>query len=132
MSKHTPTPYEDTGNSEVIKIQDAINLQTVAFLKPGYPHNKANAEFIVNACNNHDRLEANNKELKECMATNLHDLTEAYNTIDKLIEALKKVRLGICCFCKHFDKTFGCDNSKICKLISDIEQALDKAKGEHS
>ncbi len=56
MSKHTEGEVEDTGNSEVIKIQNSVTLETIAFLKPGYPINKANAEHIVKCWNNYPAM----------------------------------------------------------------------------
>lgn len=38
-----------------------------------------------------DVLEANNKELKECVTVNIDDMADAYKTIGKLVEALEEV-----------------------------------------
>jgi len=53
MTKHTPTPYEYSGNSEVISVRNVTTLKPVCFIKPA---DYNDADFFVRACNNHDRL----------------------------------------------------------------------------
>ena len=96
MIKHTQTPYEDTGNSEVIKIQDAVNFQTVAFLKPGYPQNKANAEFIVEACNNHAEL----VELSEVLTKTVITQRDKNNTLVDALETTLDLLATSCVNCR--------------------------------
>ena len=53
-TQHTSGPWEDTGNNEVIKIQQAVTLQPIAFIKPGYSisnHSAVNANArLIAAC----------------------------------------------------------------------------------
>ena len=53
MTPYTETPWEYSGNSEVVGIRQAETFIPVAYVKPA---NYANARFIVKCCNHHDRL----------------------------------------------------------------------------
>jgi len=63
MNKHTPTPYKWVAWEQAISI-NSPECFGVAFISPdldsanGIPSelDRANAEFIVTACNNHDAL----------------------------------------------------------------------------
>ena len=55
MSEHTPTPWlATTHNSGMICIGRAHN--SVAAIGTTNPTNSANAEFIIRACNSHEKL----------------------------------------------------------------------------
>ena len=54
--EHTPTPWEYSGNYEVWGIKNAITLEPVLRVRGDVMADKANAEFIVRACNNYDEL----------------------------------------------------------------------------
>jgi len=58
----------------------------------------------VTLAQENDRLIRLNCELKKNIATNLHDLAEAYNTIDELIEALHRVSQRFLGFKAHWNR----------------------------
>ena len=78
--QHTPGPWEDSGNSDCIKIQQKVTLETIAFLKPGYPGNEPNALLIAAAPEQQARIKE--LESKETIAGLLVDSQKAF--IDRL------------------------------------------------
>jgi len=75
MSKHTPTPWEfqDISNSHhddglgYINGPDGIEIDHHGSNRRSKEENLANAAFIVEACNSHDALVAENKRLRKAL-----------------------------------------------------------------
>ena len=68
MSDHTPTPWKLTivgGSYCATHYVEGANSEVIAIIDRDVdePTNKANAAFIVQACNSHDELVAATKEL---------------------------------------------------------------------
>ena len=89
QTQHTPTPFEDSGNVEIIKIKNVVTLEPIAFLKPGYPQNKANAEFIVRACNSFDDMLEACEWAYKVLSENLDRRQDAMSVLQA---AIKKAR----------------------------------------
>jgi len=68
----------------------------VAFLKPGYPQNKANAEFIVEACNNHAEL----VELSEVLTKTVITQRDKNNTLVDALETTLDLLATSCVNCR--------------------------------
>lgn len=88
MSKHTPTPYRvgDAGRTVFGPPNGNPIPETVAHT------NRANAAFIVSACNNHDALVAALSMLLEAFATNAPRSDSANDAIKQARSALSAAR----------------------------------------
>jgi len=90
MSNFTPGPWEASGNSEIIGIQNAITLQRIAFIRPA---NWANAELMAAAPELYETLkELINRLYHNAMA--FHELPELMQNelINKGRRALAKAK----------------------------------------
>lgn len=65
-SKHTPTPYTCQGemdNEQIMDTQWVVLAGNAIVVKTIFDNGKANAKFIVQACNSHDKLVAALKQI---------------------------------------------------------------------
>jgi len=83
--KHTPTPWLTSGiDSRIIVCKRGYNIcDTGGSVMLDVDEDKANAEFIVEACNNYERLQSENERMRAEINT-LKQRLQRYTTHNKI------------------------------------------------
>jgi hypothetical protein len=99
MSKHTPGPWQARQNGKIITIDGDVNgsyyygiaqINARGDCDKGIPSklDRANAEFIVRACNSHD-------DLLEACKTALHEMRNTVAPRDSFTDAVDQLDAAI-------------------------------------
>lgn len=65
--KHTPTPWKTNNTSLVDNNDNTIGFMHFVSKTDQYINAKANAKFIVEACNNYERLQSENERMRDLL-----------------------------------------------------------------
>lgn len=93
MKNHTPTPWHLAGDSLIVE-EHGISIAQMLNRGTETPSPRANAEFIVRACNSHDALLDACQEAIHCLIYEPKE-DEGIRCFEKLKAAIKLAEEGV-------------------------------------